>query len=76
MASALALGEYETAIEAFLSVSDNGSDFSAVDQLASELAKIGALDEGMAPIYEYLDLTVDEMIQLEISMAELHELYG
>ena len=76
VASALALGEYETAIEAFLSVSDNGSDFSAVDQLASELAKIGALDEGMAPIYEYLDLTVDEMIQLEISMAELHELYG
>ena len=76
VAAALAQGEYETAIEAFLSISGNGTDLAAVDQLASELAKNGILDEGMAPIYEHLNLTMDEMIQLEISIAELQELYG
>lgn len=66
--SAIAQGEYEAATEAFVSLSDNGTNLAQICRFSLELKRNGMLEAGLDIIYGNIDLSDEDMVQLEMSL--------
>ena len=69
--TAFQAGNYDAAEELFLSFSDNGSKLAPICQFAEQMAQNGYFDEGVDLIYANINLSEQDMVQLEIFLSEL-----
>ena len=69
--SAIALGDYQAATQAFMSLSDNGTDLESICRFASELQRNGVLEAGLEIIYGNINLPEEDIIQLEVYISTL-----
>ena len=70
--SAVAQGDYEAATKAFMSFSNNGTNLEQICQFALKLRDNDVLDAALVVIYENINLTEEDMIQLETYIANLY----
>lgn len=64
-------GNYDAAVDQFLEFSDNGSRLTPICQFVEQMAQSGYYDECIDLIYDYLNLSDQDMVQFETFLSEL-----